>query len=638
MPSRHHRDELAKTVQCRRGPGRRSLLERIASFASARFVWRLVPIALLSACAQFITPDPPPPDPVGGDFVALTRPIVLLGDTQEHESTGFPLHDNDGAVDAYVEVAQRPPEQPLFGRRVLESVLATHSDEPVLHLGDLLDMSCESELGRISAVFDNALQPTAILPGNHDGLMFGIFNRPMATAGPDGSGGTWYRGCVRGASEDGKNGGEDPRDVAVDKRGFITAYLRSLANGRGHVRGLTPPPHSGEARVSWRSPDPQAFLQAIEAKLLDKSAYGNSFIAQKLRLPAAPGVHRRVTVIGFDTNQVDFVVGTLDTLRSVSPGHIGHVRTDQLDAIAPWLEEARREGDIVVFAGHHNWNQLSFGSQFRIAVAIRKLDHPLIYLSAHTHRGYWATYRLGTRSLLELNVSSLSDWPIAYRRVTFQLDERAKRIKVVAEIMPNQGRRPESDVDILRAWESSVCARSGYSAFVAERESLFTVQAQREARGTLMDWLFEGLGEWCASCLHSLYESGMRYQDALLETIDQLYTNFEDRVPEVRALRAPPACGEGTVSECVARLRATTVDDLDGAIRLFRLKAKVVDALNQQFDALKDSRVRAYMTCRAVASARIDYDLTPEERRAGRGEENRRRMDFFRTEATVGMD
>jgi len=629
---------MPKAGQSRCGARRCALFERIASVAIARAVWRLIPIALLSACAQFITPEPPPPDEVGGDFVALTRPIVLLGDTQEHESTGFPLHDNDGAVDAYVEVAQRPPEQPLFGRRVLESVLATHADEPVLHLGDLLDMSCESELGRISAVFDNALQPTAILPGNHDGLMFGIFNRPLATARSDRSRGTWYRGCVRGASEDGRSERTDPRAVAVDKRGFIAAYLRSLASGRGHIRGLVPPPESGEARVSWRNPDPQAFLQAIEARLLDESAYGNSFIAQKLSLPAAPGAHRRVTVIGLDTNQVDFVVGMLDTLRSVSPGHIGHVRTDQLDAIAPWLEQARRDGDVVVFAGHHNWNQLSFGSQFRIAAAIGKLEHPLIYLSAHTHRGYWATHRLGTRSLLELNVSSLSDWPIAYRRVTFLLDESAKRIKVVAEIMPNQGRRPESDVDIIRAWESSVCARSGYSAFVAERESLFVVQAQREARGTLMDWLFEGLGEWCASCLHSLYESGMRYQDALLETIDQLYTDFEDRVPEVRALRAPPVCGEGTVSECIARLRAASVDDLDGAIRLFRVKAQVVDALNQQFDALEDSRVRAYMTCRAVASARVDYDLTPEERRAGRGEENRRRMDFFRTEATVGMD
>jgi hypothetical protein len=51
-----------------------------------------------------------------------------MGDTQEHESTGYPMHDNDSAVDAYVEVAQRPPEQPLFGRRVMEWALQRAPD------------------------------------------------------------------------------------------------------------------------------------------------------------------------------------------------------------------------------------------------------------------------------------------------------------------------------------------------------------------------------------------------------------------------------------------------------------------------------------------------------------------------------
>jgi hypothetical protein len=60
------------------------------------------------------------PVPLQGDYVTLSRPIIVVADNQEHEATGFPLHDNDGVVDAYVEVAQRPPEHPLFGRRLLE--------------------------------------------------------------------------------------------------------------------------------------------------------------------------------------------------------------------------------------------------------------------------------------------------------------------------------------------------------------------------------------------------------------------------------------------------------------------------------------------------------------------------------------
>ena len=64
--------------------------------------------ALLAGCAG-VPPLPPPDADPGGRYTPLTKPITALGDTQEHQSTGFPMHDNDSAVDAYVEVAQRPP-------------------------------------------------------------------------------------------------------------------------------------------------------------------------------------------------------------------------------------------------------------------------------------------------------------------------------------------------------------------------------------------------------------------------------------------------------------------------------------------------------------------------------------------------
>ena len=141
--------------------------------------------ALAGGCATFIDPVPPQADPPGR-YAALTRPIVALGDTQEHESTGFPLHDNDGAVDSYVEVAQRPPEQPLFGRRILEWALLADPNTPVIHLGDLLDMSCESEMDRMRQVFATARQPKALLPGNHDGFFMGIFNFDVLAGMADG--------------------------------------------------------------------------------------------------------------------------------------------------------------------------------------------------------------------------------------------------------------------------------------------------------------------------------------------------------------------------------------------------------------------------------------------------------------------
>ena len=621
--------------------------ERRGPFWRAATTWNCRPAAVVSiavaiaaaaaGCAQFVTPNTPPADPAG-HFVALTKPVILLGDTQEHEATGFPLHDNDGAVDAYVEVAQRPPEQPLFGRRILEWVLASHPDEPTVHLGDVLDMSCASELHRMGAFIASAKQEGAVLPGNHDGLMFGIFNHMLAGNAPGYAGQAWQRGCLRGAAEPGGTASTGPRDAVVTKRDFIASYLTHLAAGpRNPVAGLSAPSATGDVRISWKNPRQGAFLEAIEAHLLDETAYANSFIAQKLRLPTAPGASRRIVMIGLDTNQVSAIVGSLDTLRGISPGDIGHVRSDQLGAIEPWLEEARRSGDIVVFAGHHNWNRLSFASQARIARVMLTLDHPLVYVSAHTHRGFWAAHQLGQRSLLELNVSSLSDWPIAYRRVSFGIDEQSNRLKVTAEIMPNTGAPVRSDQHILDAWESATCGATGFSAARLEGQERLVVQRQRDSRGTLMEWLYEGLGESCASCLQSLYESGMRYQDAMLETIVTLYHDFWTEVPEVSAMRDPASCGEHSVPVCIGRLRAERPTTLADTISLFRRRAQFIDAMNSQLDGLKDPRVRSYMTCRAVIGARVDYELTPDDRRRGRGEDQRRSQDFFRSEATVGM-
>ncbi|MBS1163706.1 MAG: hypothetical protein H6R03_1602, partial [Burkholderiaceae bacterium] len=95
----------------------------------------------LAGCASF-KPQPGPGEEPAARYVTLTLPITALGDTQEHESTGHPLHDNDNAIDAYVEVTQRPPEQPLFGRRIMEWALQANPDEPWLHLGDVMDLSC----------------------------------------------------------------------------------------------------------------------------------------------------------------------------------------------------------------------------------------------------------------------------------------------------------------------------------------------------------------------------------------------------------------------------------------------------------------------------------------------------------------
>ena len=621
------------TITTDRWPGRAAFLDPAA--AIARSLAGPFALLLVAGCASITVSTPPPPDSPG-QFVAMTRPVIVLGDTQEHESTGFPLHDNDGAVDEYVEVAQRPPEQPLFGRRILEWALLADPDQPVIHMGDLLDVSCESELERMRKVFGVAKQPHVILPGNHDGLLFGIFNYDVFDNLFSGRTSDWDHACRRGRGEAGA--GLEPRSgAALTKRGYIVSYLNYLAGGaHSRIPGL-PMPKSGETTYSWRNEDPEGFIEAIEAKILGDRNFARSFAAQKLRLPAAAGAPRRVMIIALDTNQVTAFIGRLDTLRGVSPGHFGNVLEDQVAAVLPWLQQARRNDDIVVFAGHHNWNQLNPGTQERIGALMLGVDNPLVYISAHTHRGYWASHRILTRSMLELNINSLSDWPISYRRVSFALDEQANRLKVSADILPNLGASPRDDKELLRAWTSQACALSGMTVSEIESQEIAVVRQQRESRGTLMDWLYEGLGESCPSCLQGLYESGGRYQDELLETIHDLYQDLRSTIPAIHDVKRPARCEGRSVPACMAVLRATHPTDLQGTIDLVRAKAAFVDTVNSQLDELQEPRLRAYMTCRAVLAAKIDHELTPGGRRNGSDEASRRAHDFFRVEATVGM-
>ena len=569
--------------------------------------------------------------------MALSRPIIMLGDTQEHEATGFPLHNNDGAVDAYVEVAQRPPEHPLFGRRLLEWAIESHPDAPMVHLGDVLDLSCQSELVRMRKIFEVATQPGAILPGNHDGLLFGIFNYDFITDRFSAGALQWRRGCRQGAGPEETSASADGRGPGLNKRQFLAAYLEALAVGPQPQAGLTPPAASGTMYVSWRNPDPQAFLAGIEAHLVDGRHYARSFTVQKLRLPAAPQAPRRVTMVAIDTNQLNVAIGMVNMLFGRSPGSTGRVLDDQIQRIAQ-IDEAQRAGEMVVLAGHHNWALLDTPSRRRLAAVLERLEYPLVYVSAHTHQGFWAQHRLHGRSLLELNVSSLSDWPLAYRRVAFAFDGRANRLQVSAELLPRGEASPQDDAELRQAWANATCSQAGVPQARLAQRDLEAVRSQRQARGTLVGWLLKGQGEWCGWCRQRLYASAHQYQDSLLEVISELYDDMAGAVPELDQMALPAGCAGHSLRDCIATLRAAPYDDVASTIAVFHQKAALVDALSAQLDNLTSPQVKAYMTCRAALGAKDDYDLTPEKRRGGDSEAVRRQRAFFQTEATVGME
>jgi hypothetical protein len=591
----------------------------------------------LAGCATPFVPQPGPEEEPPAQYVDLTTPFIAIGDTQEHLPTGYPLHDNDSAVDAYVEVTQRPPELPLFGRRTMEWALQRFPNEPYIHLGDVMDLSCRVEAQRMTKVFQATGRSGAILPGNHDGLMFGIYGYNILDAVADTEATKWNKACRRGAGLD--DGTHKTDREAFSKRDFISLYLSEHAKAQSEVPGLQAPPATGGHRVSWRNPNADAFLSAIEAKLLDGYKYADSFLAQRLKLPRAPGADRDVIVVAIDTNQAGALVGTWDVLMGHSPGSQGHIRADQLEVIDRWVSEAVEQGDIVVFAGHHNWRSLGLNTRTLLSSTMARVNHPLVYLSAHTHSGFWAVHRtLSRQPLLELNVSSLSDWPIAYRRISFAYDAKAQRLLVRGDLMPRGDKPNASYDDLLAAWEAEACASSAWPLEWIHENDAEVVRKQRESRGTLMEWLVSAAAPVCESCEQPLYVHANTYQDGMLQALLQADEVAQASGLQLPALKLPAWCGTQAFSGCARSLMDEKPQDQPGYVELFRRKAGLVATANDYLDDITEPRAKAYMTCRAVQAARLDFDATDDARKINRTEANRRAEQFFRIEASVGMD
>jgi hypothetical protein len=301
--------------------------------------------------------------------------------------------------------------------------------------------------------------------------------------------------------------------------------------------------------------------------------------------------------------------------------------------------EAARRGDIVVFAGHHNWRSLGLPSRLMLRNLMSNLTHPLVYVSAHTHRGFWAEHReLDRQPILEINVSSLSDWPISWRRISFAYDERGNRLKVLAELMPNRGEPIRSDRDLLAAWEDETCKRAGLDPERIRQADMAIVRKQRESRGSLVGWLLARYGPSCSTCDQSLYEHANAYQDAMLDVLVEVGRDIGRDGAETYRPPLPKWCEGRSFAECVDRVREDRAVDYQAEVSIFRRKAVLVDAGSAHLDEIRTKEAKAYMSCRAVLAAKIDFDATPDTRNANRGEANRRAEHFFRVEATVGME
>ncbi len=120
---------------------------------------------------------------------------------------------------------------------------------------------------------------------------------------------------------------------------------------------------------------------------------------------------------GFSQNVYAFILDTTQykerpNIPGQPAGKIGDIQSDQLEIIKE-LVEREKEGSTIILMGHHPFKQLKKGAQDEIDLLITQHKIP-VYISAHTHKGRYFSNG-NSEKWLELNVGSITDWPIEFR-------------------------------------------------------------------------------------------------------------------------------------------------------------------------------------------------------------------------------
>jgi hypothetical protein len=164
------------------------------------------------------------------------------------------------------------------------------------------------------------------------------------------------------------------------------------------------------------------------------------------------------------------------------------------------------------------------------------------------------------------------------------------------------------------------------------------VARQHASRGSLFGLLRAKLSPDCEACGEDRYRRANEYQDEMLEVLIETGRHLRAESHQLDTLALPVFCRGEPGSVCAAALVAERPADTRGLVELFGRKTRLVDLLGSHLDDLDEPRAKAYMTCRAVLAARIDFEGSSDDANSHRGEAKRRSEQFFRVEASVGME
>ena len=364
------------------------------------------PYGVLDPASPETTGPPEPPKPTD-----LTKPVALISDTQLHESRGVASRWFSMAGDQLVDVTIRPGQEVIGMADILQFAIEKAREYPlVIHAGDALDVSCETEWKSFTRVFDQTMKqgpgPTSWLfaPGNHDGYLTGnIF--PLAKD-PIYIQDYWANMCNAGRQF---KANKKQRFSIMPKERIVEEYVQRLGAPRsrtGNYEGCT-----ATKDLCW------------SARAASKEPW-TSYLVQVVRLPAEKEGSTPIYAVLLDSSDYDKQpIISVDDVAGVRGG----LSLRQLEAANAMVKRLPQDARYFLVAHHPSerwrgeiWSDAQIQAWQRLMTEDERSLRFLV--SSHTHEGaLWnRTDTLGV--FWELNTGSLADAPVYIRSLKFNID------------------------------------------------------------------------------------------------------------------------------------------------------------------------------------------------------------------------
>lgn len=422
-------------------------------------VWGIAFTAIgLVACAGEI-----PPWARAQPHTEPPREIWLFADSQLNNVAGARTRSRTGLLDNYAEHAIRPPSVDLWSGHLLAAVAGHLREDPRLafFLGDAANTSCVGEMRRFLRAVDGL--PWFGVLGNHDGYYMG--NLTFAADAIDNPADFSWQGACEHADTDSltppsrltkleekllgqqhSNAEQGTMTKAVALWLFLDDLHRRVTLSADPLEPANWTTDGSyqvyDARGQYEMDGQTLAIRAIAAVGLanirsDKDSRSwQGYLLQDIELPG--GDH----AILLDTcdyesrppsSRSSQAFATIFDKRRM-PGRWGRVGEHQAEkAVA--MQDSHSSARFFLM-GHHHWRRIDDAENNFHLKKLLSSSQFATYISGHTHS---PTAPMGTAAneQWELNVASLTDWPMQIARVAYwggpaYVDMRVQTIPVVS--------------------------------------------------------------------------------------------------------------------------------------------------------------------------------------------------------------